>query len=207
MSTHFFFLAARAVVTHSKRGALAGALVTLAACGGRNLDVSDGTGSASVLGSPCVPLTERDPRFAGGDQAEVSIDPGSPQCGSPNACVSDHFQGRVTCPYGSDAGTPSCTVPGGGEAVSVPVLPQCTDRLASDTVYCTCRCANAAGRNDDGASYCDCPGWMACQVLVAPIGIPSDDALAGSYCVKPSTAYDPGIACATTCNPSAAPCP
>ena len=37
------------------------------------------------------------------------------------------------------------------------VPPQCLDREAVDTVYCSCRCANADGKTDDGANYCTCP--------------------------------------------------
>ena len=112
----------------------------------------------------------------------------------------------MTCPYGNDGGA-SCTVPGDGTTVAVPVAPQCTDRVAAHAVYCSCRCANGAGRTDDGASYCACPGWMTCAPLIASIGIASDDALAGSYCVKPSTTYEQGLSCSATCNPTTAPCP
>jgi hypothetical protein len=197
------------MITHFARSAVTVAVgIALAACGGRNLDVTSGAVASSGLGSPCVPVREEDPGFAGANLAEVSVETGAPGCGGgSDVCLSDHFQGRVTCPYGTDVSVPACTVPGSGAPVAGPVLPQCTDRLAADAVFCSCRCANASGRTDDGASYCTCPGSMTCAQLVVSLGIASADVLAGAYCVKPSSAFDPPLACSTVCDPRAAPCP
>jgi hypothetical protein len=177
---------------------------------------------ASALGSPCVPSQEDLASFSGFDVDEVVIDPRNSGCGAA-ACLIDHFQGRVTCPYGQDfsgqgpPGATACALPGTGGPVSANNVPegqtveaQCTDRTAASTVFCSCRCANANGATDDGATYCTCPPAMTCTQLVLPALSPPDgglDTISGAYCVNPGAAYDAGEACSETCNPVNAPCP
>lgn len=121
-------------------------------------------------------------------------------------CLVDHFQGRVTCPFGQDEAelelSPDdperCRLPfqdgvGEGEAVVVPVAPQLTGRPAADAVYCSCRCAGP----DPAASYCSCPEGTECVELVPNRGLPSP--YAGSYCLKIGTAYQPGASYGAPC--------
>src|SRR5258708_333549 len=89
------------------------------------------------------------------------------------------------------------------------VRPECTSRLAAQTVYCSCRCANASGRSDDGQTYCACPQGFACEPFVPPFA--PQDANAGAYCIKSGTAWDPFAPCkpcdaqTQSCPPSSAP--
>jgi hypothetical protein len=130
----------------------------------------------------------------------------------------NHFQGRTSCAYGqmmdgagADGGA-GCTVPGNGAPVAPDgnpklgniVEPQCTDRSPSLDVTCSCRCANAEGATDDGASYCACPTGTVCAQVVP--GYVSGDPLAGGYCVPPGTTYNPDGACSSTCDPTANNC-
>jgi hypothetical protein len=141
---------------------------------------------------------------------EVSLDPGNPACRG-GVCLVNHFRGRVTCPYGQGAdGTAPpkaqpCTLPGtttpvrpsGGEGVSA----QCADRMAFFTVHCSCRCANAEGKTDDGASYCACPNGFECAQLVS-----GSDARSGGYCIRAHTTYDHASACVATCDATVGQC-
>ena len=56
---------------------------------------------------------------------------------------------------------------------------------------CSCRCANAQGKKDDGAKYCDCPENYACTPLIKDLGL-GNAQLSGSYCVKKNKVYSPG---------------
>jgi hypothetical protein len=164
----------------------------------------DGGSGTPAVGTPCVPSEELSPTFGGFSYQEVSIERSNAGCGR-LMCLVDHFQGRTTCPYGEQpGGSASCTVPGTSTPVTPPrgtVQPWCIDRLARDTVTCTCRCANADGRTDDGAQYCTCPGAMTCTQLITPGG-PSD--LAGAYCIPQGHAYDPRNVCFGRCDPQLA---
>jgi hypothetical protein len=141
------------------------------------------------------------------------VDGTSPECET-TVCLFNHFQGRVTCPYGQTSeqlgqGDPSdpsvletpgdwgdrCRIPGTDgtrpeDRVAVPVLPQLYNRRASEAVYCSCRCANAAGETDDGHSYCECPDEYRCVAVLPDFGIGNDE-LIGSYCIRRGTEYDP----------------
>jgi hypothetical protein len=182
-----------------------------AACSGGTISTSSsgGLGTAVPLGAACVPSNEISPSYGGSDELSVEVDPGNPACGG-GVCLSNHFRGRVTCPYGksADGGAPPgaqpCTVPGTTTPVTAGVPAQCTDRSAQFTVYCSCRCANANGRTDDGASYCACDRGYECAQLFAS-GNPNDT-LAGGYCVKTGTTFDRGTACQTTCAPPSGRC-
>jgi hypothetical protein len=78
---------------------------------------------------------------------------------------------------------------------------QCTNRTASQAVYCSCRCANGDGKTDDGANYCTCPDGFDCEPLVTSIGA-MDSGLTGSYCIKHNTKFDASNPCMDTCDPN-----
>jgi hypothetical protein len=65
--------------------------------------VISGTGcSATGVGDPCIPEQEYDPSFAGFDPREVNVESKSFQCQT-RLCLVNHFQGRVSCPYGQNS--------------------------------------------------------------------------------------------------------
>jgi hypothetical protein len=191
--------------------------------------VFSGMGCQSTgVGDPCTPEQEYDKSFLGFSYDEVNIESKSFQCQS-RLCLVNHFQGRVSCPYGQQAdGTPpaganscssqgdwGCCTPGVGQHVDgidaqgnpvnptaqATVQPQCPDRSADKTVYCSCRCANADGNTNDGANYCTCPDGFTCTQLISPISDTEDKFLTGGYCVKSGTQFDPNVgACASHCD-------
>lgn len=172
------------------------------------------------VGDPCTPESEYNTDFLGFDYNEVNFESKSFQCQT-RLCLVNHFQGRVSCQYGQDSngngptGIGGCTVPNdpntkitgnpnlGAQNV---VKPQCTDRTADKAVYCSCRCANADGKTDDGANYCDCPDGFTCTHLVDSIGV-GNEGLTGSFCIKAGSAFDKATACPSTCDPTIASCP
>ena len=171
------------------------------------------------VGDPCTPEQEYDQTFGGFAAGEVNVESKSFQCLT-RLCLVNHFQGRVSCPYGQiDNGGMPAAPPGAKEACAVPggdptnaadqinpmdpktgaaVQSQCLDRLASATVYCSCRCANLEGRTDDGSNYCTCPDGFVCSQLVTSIGA-GDTGLTGAYCIKNNTAFDPNNNCSSQC--------
>lgn len=117
----------------------------------------------------------------------------------------DHFQGRVSCPYGQSAaaGTEACRVPGGSEAVTGAVSPQRLDRRADDAVYCSCRCGGA----DPAGSYCQCDAGFECVERIAPLESGTATDLAGSYCVRArDAAADPLTLDPASCERSVGQC-
>jgi hypothetical protein len=160
--------------------------------------VLSGTGcQASGVGDPCIPEQEYDPTYAGASYDEVGVVPSSFQCQT-RLCLINHFQGRVTCPYGQQAngsaiaGSPAtagCVTPGLQTNVTAAVQPQCIDRQTADAVYCSCRCENLNGGTDDGAVYCKCPSGFSCTQLVSSLGAGLDQGLTGGYCIRDNTAF------------------
>lgn len=191
-------------------------------------DGSDGEDGGAALGAGCVPEQELDKSFLGFSLTEVSLESKTFSCAS-RICLVNHFQGRVTCPYGQSAdggGYPpatGCTIPGTDTAVDgkdsngtvvdptkqAAVEAQCVHRTPSEAVVCSCRCANASGGVDDAGPYCTCPSGFDCTQLVPGIGV-ADQGLTGAYCIKSGTEYDPldGSACGPTtlCDPKVASC-
>lgn len=144
--------------------------------------------TVSGVGDPCTPESEYKPDFPGFSQKEVNVESGSFQCQT-RVCLVNHFQGRTTCPYGST--DKPCKIPGtaeGSAPVSVPVAPSCVNRNAAKSVYCSCRCADVAGRTDDGANYCKCGDGFTCTQLVTAIET-AERGLTGAYCIKAGTTY------------------
>lgn len=131
---------------------------------------------ATGAGDACTPSVEKDPAFRGFDEQEVTVETGSSQCAL-GTCLVNHFRGRVTS--------------------GAQMTAQCTDRLAKDAVYCSCRCSNIEGKTDDGAEYCACPSGFTCSQLVTSIG-EKNDITSGAYCIKAGTEYHAESACAET---------
>jgi hypothetical protein len=128
---------------------------------------------ATGVGDPCTPEQEYDPTFNGFDEAEVNVESKSFQCQT-RLCLVNHFQGRVSCPYGQDAqgnppkdpsgklfndshGNPiaACGVPGstpdGTGKQSEPISGNANDPKTLATVKPEC-----TDRTADKAVYCSC---------------------------------------------------
>jgi hypothetical protein len=76
---------------------------------GAFLYVIAGSGCAQGgVGDPCTPEQEYDVCFPGFDQQEVNVESKSFQCLT-RLCLVNHFQGRVSCPYGQAASTETIT--------------------------------------------------------------------------------------------------
>jgi len=74
------------------------ALTAMAAVG--FVALVSGTGcSATGVGDPCIPEAEYASNFLGFVEAEVNVESKSFQCQT-RLCLVNHFQGRVSCPYG-----------------------------------------------------------------------------------------------------------
>jgi hypothetical protein len=145
------------------------------------------------VGDPCIPEDEYRVGFGNYGVEEVNIESRSFQCET-RVCLVNHFQGRVSCPYGQTAEDVAagsrCIIPGGNpdkpdDRVMVPVAAQLVERQAGRSVYCSCRCDGP----DDNARYCKCPDGYSCVRLVDDLGLGKGQ-LAGSYCVRSGTEYD-----------------
>jgi hypothetical protein len=178
------------------------------------------------VGDPCTPEDEYTQGFANFSDEEVNVESRSFQCET-RICLVNHFQGRVSCPYGqSETDVMSlapndparCRIPGTDgnvdpppapqppagenyEEITTPVLPQLVDRQADKAVYCSCRCDGP----DEGARYCECPSGYKCTELVKELGLQGGQ-LAGSYCVRNGTEYDPTNPPTGNCDRAAANC-
>lgn len=141
------------------------------------------------VGDPCIPEDEYTPSFSGFGIAEANVESRSFQCET-RVCIVNHFQGRVSCPYGQ-AGLDKpfgahgvCMIPSSDQHVTVAVDPQLLKRRADSTVYCSCRCDG----DDKSAKYCSCPNGYSCTPLVPNLGFGKTN-LAGKYCLKNGTEY------------------
>lgn len=169
------------------------------------------------VGDPCTPEDEYQQFFSGYAFTEVNIESRSFQCET-RLCLVNHFQGRVTCPYGQtvmqigDKGDQPvdarqeyqlCHIPGTTGAldrIKVPVEKQLVDRQPDKAVYCSCRCAGP----DPNARYCKCPTGFQCTRLVNPNDRLGAAELAGDYCVKNGTEFSLGQTNTTqVCQPTA----
>jgi hypothetical protein len=148
------------------------------------------------IGDPCLPEDEYQVYFSGYSVNEVNLESRSFQCET-RLCLVNHFQGRVSCPYGGQGDMDTrpdnqrCHVPGttGQEGlIQVPVNKQYTGRQRNDAVYCSCRCAG----DDPNGRYCKCPTGFQCVHLLDYVERLGSKELAGSYCVKDGTEYIEG---------------
>ena len=144
------------------------------------------TPKGRAVGDPCVPEDELNPNFAGYVIDQSTLDLNSPSCGS-GVCLVNHFQGRVTCPYGQTVpeGSDTCHVPGTDTRVVGPVAPQLVDRRADLAVTCTCRC-DGPGEGP----FCSCPSGTECREVLSSLGLPGEEAYVGSYCIPEGAMYD-----------------
>jgi hypothetical protein len=159
---------------------------------------------AGGVGDPCVPEDEYQTTFSGYSVGEVNVESRSFQCET-RVCLVNHFQGRVSCPYGmptqdladsckANWSDDCCRIPGttgenADDRVQLAVSPQLKKRRAEQAVYCSCRCANAEGKTDDGARYCSCPSGYECTQLIDDLKLGGQAQLAGSYCIRAGTKY------------------
>ena len=168
------------------------------------------------VGDPCTPEDEFFDNFSGFSLGEVNVESRSFQCET-RVCLVNKFQGRVSCPYGTNGpgGVPAdadatptvnhrleCTVPSFGTAVTVPVLPQRVDRTPEVSVYCSCRCDGA----DPNARYCECPSGFECAEIVVSRSNQNtgQEQLAGSYCIRSGSDVDPATVRPQVCSVPAA---
>lgn len=166
------------------------------------------SGCEGGVGDPCVPEEEFLKDFSGFSLEQTNVESRSFQCET-RICLVNHFEGRVSCPYGQKdpaAGvTNPCHIPGSADPITVAVPPQRVKRRADDSVYCSCRC----GGPDKNARYCDCPSGYGCVKLIDDLSLGSGQ-LAGSYCIKDGTPYDSSATgkakYSELCNPDLATC-
>jgi len=188
-----------------------------------SVTVISGTGcNATGVGDPCIPEAEYSTAFLGFDVKEVNVESKSFQCQT-RLCLANHFQGRVTCPYGQDkGGAPfppaknACVTPIGQQvdgkdpttgavpASGIGVQPQCSNRPSDKAVYCSCRCADVDGNKPADQVFCECPTGFSCTQLVSSIGA-TDSGLTGAYCVRNGTEYDSSAGC-PFCDPTTGNC-
>ena len=89
--------------------------------------------------------------------------------------------------------------------INVEVKPQLTKRQTEKAVYCSCRCDGP----DKNARYCECPEGFQCEPVVQDLKITEGAGqLAGSYCIRAGSKYDPNASTVDTCldNPAACGC-
>ena len=105
----------------------------------------------SGVGDPCVPEDEYLTTFSGFAVSEVNVESRSFQCLT-RVCLVNHFQGRVSCPYGQ-VEDPSLPKDSGRAACAPNVVAD--DSVPGDRYY-TCNGADGiAGTSDDGGSKCN----------------------------------------------------
>jgi hypothetical protein len=179
------------------------------------------------IGDPCIPEEEYKQDFSGFALSEVNVESRSFQCET-RVCIVNHFQGRVSCPYGqasADITDPlkqpdhpaRCRVPGtsggtcvdgsgntqscmtGGTNVDEITVPV-SPQLIFRSTNDAVYCSCRCDGPDPAARYCECPSGFKCEELIREIGVEGRGQLVGSYCIKPGTAYDP------THPPQADPC-
>jgi hypothetical protein len=129
------------------------------------------------VGDPCTPEQEYDPQFLGFAVGEVNVESKSFDCQT-RLCLANHFQGRVTCPYGqTKAGGPpatqsngnpypdsngnpiaACEIPGSGPAQSNGTLPTgaAITGTPGDTTDGALVQAQCVERDALNAVYCSC---------------------------------------------------
>lgn len=126
------------------------------------------------VGAPCIPEDEYKQNFSGFALQEVNVESRSFQCET-RVCIVNHFQGRVSCPYGQadpegSSLTPTdrsrCRVPGGDGRLCVDGAGNVTEPV-NDTGGCAMGDRNVDEilepvdpqlifRNAEDTVYCSC---------------------------------------------------
>ena len=157
---------------------------------------SQQSASAGALGDPCEAVDEANPHFTAYGVTEISLASRYAGCES-GICLANHFQGRLSCPYGqpADPNDPSQADPAHQDCMTTgpnpvpvagPVPPQLVNRPPEKAVYCSCRCDGPAGEGP----YCACPSGFECAHLVDDYGTGTESTFSGSYCIKAGTGVD-----------------
>jgi hypothetical protein len=185
-----------------------------------------------ALGAPCRPAEEYTPTFLGFDFHEVTIE-ATAQCQS-GICLVNHFQGRVTCPYGQTSdGTArmgatacaavnpvsmqaaGCCTPGMPEAVTGPLSVNTAPLNAQTGQTVPGQCVR---RPADRAVTCSCRcaningatndgnAYCACAGgFSCSLVSSTGSASDGTYCVETSAVFDPNQPC-VECDPKVGGC-
>ncbi|HEY4107170.1 MAG TPA: hypothetical protein VGM44_24895, partial [Polyangiaceae bacterium] len=164
---------------------VAGESLFLACGGGAPPTVRAEHVTPAALGSVCISSAEYDPSFPGFQIHDVSLDVGTVACDS-NICLQNHFQGRVSCPYGQQVGSANgCHIPGTADPVTLAeVEAEDVGRPPADASFCSCRCAGPGA-----GPFCSCASGMECVELIPDFGIESDANNAGSYCIPKDSEF------------------
>jgi hypothetical protein len=155
---------------------------------------------------------ELQPRFSNYGVDELNVDCGASECRTSVGpfCMTYHFQGRVTCPYGQTesqlASFPAtdpgrCRLPRADgtmttEPVEVTVAPQLAERRPEKTIFYTCVCAGT----DSTREYCTCPAAMHCETLSEGF-LATERGITG-LCVRDHAAYEPSSTPLLECSTS-----
>lgn len=157
----------------------------LAGCSGES-DGGTSKPERGDIGEPCLLADESDPNFSGFSIQESYAGFPAPGMCENAVCLANHFQGRVSCPYGQStdqaATDPLCFLPGSNDPITVPVDPQLVERSPAMTMTCSCQCGGAGTD-----SPCDCPSGTTCTSIFPLTG--GDDA--PKYCIIAGSLYDP----------------
>lgn len=139
------------------------------------VNVIAGTGcSTTGIGDPCIPEAEYAADFLGFSDQEVNVESKSFQCET-RLCLVNHFQGRVSCPYGqaatadrsflgSSASSFQCNGSGAPTSENTPCcVPGVNQPVLSDADTNTGKAPtaspvepNCTDRTADKAVYCSC---------------------------------------------------
>lgn len=150
---------------------------------------------ADYVGRPCVNEWEAYPDASGSSSDQVTVEDPDARCDGAGYCLTYHFQGRSTCPYGgSDCLTPE------GELVVVDVPPQLVSRPPETSMFCTCGCDGPPGTGP----FCECPSGFSCTKAFVPLL--ETEPYPSHYCMPAGSAFDPSNIDPTECDPALANC-
>ncbi len=126
--------------------------------------------SQTGVGDPCTPEQEYDPTFLGFAVGEVNVESKSFDCQT-RLCLANHFQGRVSCPYGQtisgappalNGSTPyndkngnpigACVLPGGGLDTASGAAPTVTFTTGGTTTNISQAVTGTPGDTTAGAT-------------------------------------------------------
>ena len=108
------------------------------------------------VGDPCTPEDEYNTQFPGFKMAQENIESRSFQCAT-RICLVNHFQGRVSCPYGQSANqVKGCN---GTNDKSTCTLPE--ECVASEIFAPECNACDPT--KDDACTPVGCPAGLTCN--------------------------------------------